>query len=62
METIKQEITEYWARRSGQFSSLRTQELHSEKRVQWTEELLRYLPRGKFLDILDVGCEAAFFL
>lgn len=61
METIKQEITEYWARRSGQFSSLRTQELHSEKRVQWTEELLRYLPRGKFLDILDVGCGSGFF-
>lgn len=61
MEIIKEEITRYWAERSGQFSTLRLAELNSEKREQWMEEILRYLPSDKSLRILDVGTGSGFF-
>lgn len=61
METIKAEAAAYWTRRAGQFASLRLAELDSGKRRLWTEELLRYLPRGRSLRVLDVGTGSGFF-
>lgn len=61
MEPIKQEVTEYWGRRAGAFSTLRRQELQSGKRQLWIQELKRYLPEGSPLRILDVGTGSGFF-
>ncbi len=61
METIKTEVTQYWGRRAEQFAALRLAELGSDKRQLWTEELLRYLPAGRALRILDAGTGSGFF-
>lgn len=61
MEAIKKEITAYWGRRADGFSSLHLAEFNSEKRQQWTAELLRYLPETSHLRILDVGTGSGFF-
>lgn len=61
MESIKHEITEYWAKRAAQFSALHTKELHSAKRTLWFDEILHHLPQGDCLKILDVGTGSGFF-
>ena len=60
MEQLKADIVDYWTRRTEPFSALRGQELHSEKRSLWERELLRALPAGSELDILDVGTGSGF--
>lgn len=54
-------ITDYWRERATGFTKLRQQELHSEKYQLWQQEIARHLPKGKALNILDVGCGAGFF-
>lgn len=61
MNSIKQEITDYWTGRVEQFEALRLDELNSEKRERWLCELHRYLPGGRRLDILDIGTGTGFF-
>ena len=60
MEKIKQEMAGYWSRRVEQFSALRCREFGSEKHRQWQEELEKYLPAGRALDILDIGTGTGF--
>lgn len=60
MEKIKQEMAGYWSRRVEQFSALRCREFGSEKHQQWQEELEKYLPAGRALDILDIGTGTGF--
>ena len=61
MEAIKREITDYWAGRVEKFEQLRLEELNSPKRRLWLEELGRHLPRGRKLNILDIGTGTGFF-
>lgn len=61
MEIIKREITDYWTGRVEKFEALRLDELNSNKRQRWLDELRRYLPAGKRLDILDIGTGTGFF-
>ena len=61
MEQIKREITDYWTGRVEKFEALRLDELNSDKRQRWLDELHRYLPRGRKLDILDIGTGTGFF-
>ena len=61
MDTIKNDMANYWSRRAENFSRLRQREFASEKHEQWLAELDRYLPRGRKLDILDIGTGTGFF-
>lgn len=61
MEAIKREITDYWTGRVEKFEALRMDELNSDMRRRWLDELNRYLPAGKGLDILDIGTGTGFF-
>ena len=61
MEALKKEIETYWAGREEKFEALRLDELNSEKRERWLDELRRYLPSGRKLDILDIGTGTGFF-
>ena len=61
MEALKKEIETYWAGREEKFEALRLDELNSEKRGRWLDELRRYLPLGRKLDILDIGTGTGFF-
>lgn len=61
MEPIKTQMTAYWSRRVSSFSDLRQQELHSEKRALWQQELERCPPSAKPLRILDIGTGTGFF-
>ena len=61
MDTIKNDMTNYWSKRAEKFSLLRQREFASEKHEQWLAELGRYLPAGRKLDILDIGTGTGFF-
>lgn len=61
MNDIKKEITDYWAGRVAQFEALRLDELKSEKRARWLDELRRHLPQGRKLNVLDIGTGTGFF-
>ena len=61
MNTIKNDMTNYWSQRAKKFSLLRQREFASEKHEQWLAELDRYLPPGRKLDILDIGTGTGFF-
>lgn len=58
---IKQDVVEYWEERTESFAQLREAELQSNKFARWEQELLRHLPTGRSLRILDVGCGCGFF-
>nr|WP_314461222.1 class I SAM-dependent methyltransferase [uncultured Clostridium sp.] len=60
-ETIKEEVTDYWSSRAEIFNELKIQELNSDMRGRWLEELQKYLPARKGLKILDIGTGTGFF-
>ena len=61
MEKLKREIEAYWAGREEKFEALRLDEFSSDMRGRWLDELHRYLPTGRKLDILDIGTGTGFF-
>lgn len=61
LQNSKTYITEYWHKRTVDFSKLRRQELLSPKYQLWQQELLQQLPQKQQLKILDIGCGAGFF-
>lgn len=61
MEQLKREIEEYWAGREAKFEALRLDELNSDMGGRWLDELRRYLPADRKLDILDIGTGTGFF-
>lgn len=61
MEGIKREITDYWTGRVEKFEALRLDELNSNMRRRWLDELHSWLPAGRALDILDIGTGTGFF-
>lgn len=61
MSDIKREITDYWTGREVKFEALRLDELNSDKRQRWLDELHRYIPTDRPLDILDIGTGTGFF-
>lgn len=61
MNTIKEDMEKYWTQRAEKFSALRKREFLSEKHAQWLQELEKYLPNGKTLNILDIGTGTGFF-
>ncbi len=61
MDTIKEDMAQYWSHRVEKFSVLRQKEFACEKHEQWAAELDRYLPKGEKLNILDIGTGTGFF-
>lgn len=61
MDEIKNRVSSYWSQRAESFARLRIRELESGKRGLWREEIVKYLPAGRKLDILDVGTGTGFF-
>lgn len=60
MEAIKERVSSYWTKRSGDFAKLREEELESELAGLWLAEIEPQLP-GEGLRILDVGTGSGFF-
>ena len=60
-ENIKEKVECYWTKRADSFFELRHDEIESNKAARWTEEIVKLLPKGQSLKILDVGCGAGFF-
>ena len=54
-------IESYWSKRSNDFSDLRIEELNSDKRQLWQDEIISNLPDKEHLKVLDVGCGPGFF-
>ena len=61
METIKQEMVQYWSQRVESFSAQRCREFQSDKRQLWLAEFAKYIPMHTRLRILDLGTGTGFF-
>ena len=61
MEAIKERISAYWTERTHSFKEQRIHELQSEKRELWEREIRKYIPDGRKLKVLDLGCGTGFF-
>jgi len=61
IENIEQRIEKYWDSRSADFSRVRRIELEGVNAENWRDMLVKDLPAGKALKILDVGTGAGFF-
>ena len=61
MDALKLKIADYWSRRASAFAGQRLRELSSGKRALWLAEFDRYLPKGRKLDVLDIGTGTGFF-
>lgn len=57
----KERICSYWNKRSKSFAQLRAEELQGSISNRWLDEITKYLPSGKKLNILDVGTGTGFF-
>ena len=53
MGEISKQIQSYWNRRSQDFSAVRRKELASRDADAWQSYIMRYLPQGRSLRILD---------
>ena len=60
-DNIKEKVESYWTKRADGFFDLRHDEIESNKADRWLKEIEKYLPTGRSLKILDVGCGAGFF-
>ena len=58
---LVERIESYWSKRSDDFYDLRIEELKSDKRQLWQDEIIANLPDKQHLKILDVGCGPGFF-
>ena len=58
---LVERIESYWSKRSDDFSDLRIEELNSDKRQLWQDEIISNLPDKEHLKVLDVGCGPGFF-
>ena len=54
-------VADYWTARSDAFAAVRRNELRDPISGRWMEEMDRYLPSGRALDILDVGTGTGYF-
>ena len=54
-------IQNYWTTRTRDFSAIRKNELYGDISRRWLEEMRRFLPAGRALDILDAGTGTGYF-
>lgn len=60
MGDISTQIQSYWNRRSHDFSAVRRIELASSDADAWQSYIMKYLPQGRRLRILDIGTGPGF--
>ena len=60
-KTLTQRVQDYWTVRTGDFSTVRKNELHSDLSGRWLAEMEACLPRGRSLEILDAGTGTGYF-
>ncbi len=63
-ENMLRRINRYWSCRADAFRRIRREEVHGDKLLLWSREILPYLPpksAGARLKVLDVGTGAGFF-
>lgn len=60
MEELSKQIQEYWNKRSQDFSTVRRRELASPDARAWQSYIMKYLPHGRRLKILDIGTGPGF--
>ena len=58
---MKQRVRNYWTQRSHDFGTVRKNELENQMGQRWLREIEKYLPKGRSLNILDVGTGTGFF-
>ncbi len=61
IESLENEVKEYWTERMPSFSQVRKDELQNEIGRKWQQALVRELPKDRYLHILDVGTGTGFF-
>ena len=58
---IKDRVEKYWTKRAVSFFEQRKADIDSQLADIWSEAIIKHLPAGKDIKILDVGCGAGFF-
>lgn len=58
---MNQRVRDYWTQRSHDFGTVRKNELENEMGQRWLREIEKFLPKGRSLNILDVGTGTGFF-
>ena len=58
---MNQRVKDYWTQRSHDFGTVRKNELENQMGQRWLREIEKYLPKGRSLNILDVGTGTGFF-
>lgn len=58
---MNQRVKDYWTQRSHDFGTVRKNELENEMGQRWLREIEKFLPKGRSLNILDVGTGTGFF-
>lgn len=58
---IESRVRNYWTARTRDFSAIRKNELYGDISRRWLDEMRRYLPGGRALDILDAGTGTGYF-
>ena len=61
METLLNEIENYWTNRADGYSKVNEHELESQQSEVWITELKRHISDNKELKILDIGTGPGFF-
>ena len=58
---MNQRVKDYWTQRSHDFGTVRKNELENQMGQRWLREIEKFLPKGRSLNILDVGTGTGFF-
>lgn len=58
---IEKRVRDYWTARTRDFSAIRKNELYGDISRRWLDEMRRYIPGDRPLDILDAGTGTGYF-
>ncbi len=61
METLLEEIKNYWTNRAEGYSQVNCQELATGQGSVWMNEIKKHIPKKEGLKILDIGTGPGFF-